>query len=103
MEISSIITNHDAVVKQKHQDGSKNAVYTSPEIQNELLDIMGNIVQDKIINSVKEAKLFSILVDETKDISKVEEIAIIVRFIDNVPSVNELFLTYIPAKNLTAA
>lgn len=44
--------------------------------------------------------------DEAKYISKVEEIAIIVRFIniDNIPSsVNEQFLTYIPVENPKAA
>ena len=46
--------------------------------------------------------MFSILVDERKEISKVEQMAIIVQFIDNVPSVNEWFLTQIPAENLTA-
>ena len=44
LEILSIIANYDAVIKQKLQDGSKNAVYTSPEIQNK----MKLVVDEKI-------------------------------------------------------
>lgn len=43
----------------------KNALYTSPQIQNEIMDICD-------IHEVKEAKFFSILDDETTDIAHME-------------------------------
>ena len=49
-------------------------MYTSPIIQNELLDIMGVMVQSIICHKIQEAGLFSILVDESKDSSKMEQL-----------------------------
>lgn len=51
-EILTLVANHDAVVREKLQDGPHNAMYTSPEIQNTLLEIMGASVRDKICNAV---------------------------------------------------
>ena len=102
-EILTLVANHDAVVREKLQDGPHNAMYTSPEIQNTILEIMGSLVRDKVCNAVREATVFSILADETKDASKVEQMAIVLRYVDtNTASVHERFLTYVPAQNLTA-
>ena len=43
------------------------------------------------------------LVDETKDVSKVEQLAIVLRYIDiKAAAIHERFLTYVPAESLTA-
>lgn len=51
-------------------NGPRNACYTSPKIQNELLKIMGSIVRERICAAVKKAGVYSVLADETKDCSK---------------------------------
>ena len=56
-----------------------NASYTSPEIQNSLLQIMGGMIQEIISNAVNKAVHFSILVDETKDV-EVEQLSVLVRY-----------------------
>ena len=66
IEILKLISSHDAIVKEKLTSGPRNAVYTSPIIQNELLHIMGEMVQDIICYKIREAGFFSILVDESK-------------------------------------
>ncbi|KAF7129102.1 hypothetical protein RHSIM_Rhsim10G0182300 [Rhododendron simsii] len=50
----------------------KNAKYTSPLIQKEILHIFGNKVRNKIREEVGDAK-FCILVDEAKDASNREQ------------------------------
>ena len=72
LEILKLIASHDEVVNERLTCGPRNAIYTSPIIQNELLHIMGEMVQSIICCKIREAGLFSILVDETKDISKKE-------------------------------
>ncbi|XP_031358557.1 zinc finger MYM-type protein 1-like [Photinus pyralis] len=47
-----------------------NASYVSSKIQNELINICGEIVQKQIVKNVNDAQVFSILVDETADISR---------------------------------
>ena len=102
-EILTLVANHDPIVREKLSDGPRNATYESPEIQNTLLNVMGGAVRDKICKAVREATAFSLLADETKDVSKVEQLAIILRYVDiNTASVYERFLTYVPAESLTA-
>ncbi len=64
---------------------------------------MGGIVQDEVCKAVQEAQAFSLLVDETKDISKVEQLAIIVHYVEmKSATIHERFLTYVPAPSLSA-
>jgi len=44
--------------------------YLSPVYQNDLIRVFGDRVRRTIVDEVKVAKFFSILVDETKDLSK---------------------------------
>ena len=57
-------------------------MYVSPDIQNALLNVMGNIIRKKIVSAVQDAAYFSILADETKDLSKQEQMAIVIRYVD---------------------
>jgi len=62
---------------------------------------MGKMVQSVICCKVREAGLFSILVDETKDISKKEQITFVLRCIDpKEGTVHEYFLTFVEATTL---
>ncbi|XP_062170960.1 uncharacterized protein LOC133876724 [Alnus glutinosa] len=54
----------------------ENAKYTSPKIQKEILHIIANKVRDMIRKEIGDAK-FCILVDEARDESKREQMAII--------------------------
>lgn len=54
--------------------------YTSHEYQNDIISILGKKIKKSIIAEVKEARFFSLLVDETKDCSKKEQIVIILRY-----------------------
>ena len=96
-----LIARHDPVVKTHLDELPRNAKYTSPQIQNNLLSIMGNITLEKICTEVREAQYFSLLVDETKDVSKVEQMSIVVRYALG-GSIFERFLGYVAAKELNA-
>lgn len=51
---------------------SRSTGYTSPRIQNELIEICGTVILYKIISRVNEAECFSVLADETTDISGIK-------------------------------
>ncbi|XP_075499131.1 uncharacterized protein LOC142537505 [Primulina tabacum] len=61
------------------ENAPKNAQYIAPEIQKEILHIMANRVRQMVREEVGD-KYFCILVDEARDISKREQMAIILRF-----------------------
>ncbi|XP_075479508.1 uncharacterized protein LOC142520409 [Primulina tabacum] len=63
------------------EKATKNAKYTSAEIQREILKIIAGIVRDKIREEIGETK-FCILVDEAIDESNKEQMAIILRYVD---------------------
>ena len=82
LEILMLIANHDNIVSQRFHGNPRNAMYVSPDIQNALLNDMGNIIHKKIVSAVQDATYFSILADETKDLSKQEQMAIVIRYVD---------------------
>ena len=79
---------------------AKNAKYTSPTIQNEIIDIIAyDILQAKLIKEIKDAKFFSILADEVEN-HHVEQLPICIRFVDANSSIREEFLEFGRCKRL---
>jgi len=61
-----LIATHDAKLKQ-HLDMPKlkNVTYLSVEKQNEMINVIGNrMIQSKIVQEVKDARIYTIMVDE---------------------------------------
>ena len=89
----------DTVLKEHLLSGSvvkRNATYTSYRIQNEILDILGNIITQKIVTKIKMASYYTIIADEVTDCSNKEQLAIVLRYVnagDNV--IHENFLAFI--------
>jgi len=74
--------------------------FDSPEIQNEMLEIMAlNILRD-IVKNIQLAEIFSILGDETGDISNTEQLVFCVRWVDDDLEVHEDFIGMHPLPNL---
>ena len=59
-----------------------NAIYTSPEIQNEIIQIMVEIVQNQISKEIQNSNAYSILADSIRDKQNHEDLAIGARYID---------------------
>ena len=57
----------------------KERKYLSPEIQNELLNLLANHLVRKILP--KDDQLYSVIMDETLDKSKIEQIAFSLRYV----------------------
>ena len=102
LKILELIGNHDSVVGEKLWNGPQNATYTSPEVQNSVLQIMGEMLRSQICVEIKKARVFSLLVDETKDASKIEQLVIVFCYVDESASIHERFLTFVPAETLNA-
>lgn len=81
LELLSLFGKYDEIVKQKIQDLPARAKYTHHDIQNEIIGIMANMIIREISEEVKASKYFALLVDETKDIRKTEQISVVVRYL----------------------
>jgi len=98
LEIFELIVKHDHFV-WKRVAVVKNTQFTSPMIQNEIIDSMGNIVQAKFVQmSISCYCMCSILAGETKDCSKVEQCNIL-RYVDlESATAHKRFRMYVEAK-----
>jgi hypothetical protein len=70
----------DQYLQNHIEKGNRNAIYTSPQIQNEIINISGTIIKYDIMNYVKKAVAFSIMADETAYTSGTEQLFIGIRF-----------------------
>ena len=56
--------------------------YTSPVLQNEFISILGQAVRNDIAKNAQKATYFAVVADETKDVSRKEQLAIMARYYD---------------------
>lgn len=75
--------------------------YITPSIQNEIISSCGNLILQTIVKKVNNSQCFTVLADETTDISVTEQLALCVRFIDEQNNVNECFLKFMEIHSLT--
>lgn len=81
----------------------KNAVYTSPKIQNEIIRLSGEVVKERIIEDCKQAKAYAVMADETADIAGKEQLSIGLRFYDeSQEKIREEFVGYIQLQSQDA-
>jgi hypothetical protein len=60
----------------------KNATCMSPNIQNKMIDIIAKASVFKIVGEINESGVYSIMLDETMDASKVEQVSFCLRYVD---------------------
>ena len=58
----------------------RNAKYLAPDIQNEVIEVLANMVRKKHATAVKKAELFTIMVDGTTDKNDEEFQGVVARF-----------------------
>ncbi|XP_057718773.1 uncharacterized protein LOC130933234 [Arachis stenosperma] len=81
LEMLKFLGSYNERVKQNVlENAPKNAKYTSNDVQKEILHILATKVRNSIREEIGDAK-FCIIVDEARDESKKEQMAIVLRFV----------------------
>ncbi|XP_061589448.1 zinc finger MYM-type protein 1-like [Cololabis saira] len=88
------LANHDPLIEKRLNGDAK---YTSKNIQNEILETLAEMVQQEIINEVKQSEVFGVVAEETK-----EQMSFVVRYFYN-GAIHESFLDFVKADQLDAA
>ncbi|KAE9530501.1 hypothetical protein AGLY_010963 [Aphis glycines] len=92
----------DQILKEHFKFATKNTTYINKTTQNDLIDCCGNVISDKIIQKVHLSKFYSILADETTEVSISEQFSFGVRYFDsNTCSVREHFLGFTKVEHVT--
>ena len=74
----------------------KNATYTSANIQNQVIQVLGDHIRDKILHRVRKARCFTLIADEVTDRSNKEQLCIVLRYVDEENfSINEDLVTFL--------
>ena len=89
----------DEILGDHMRHAPKNATYISKTTQNDLIKCCGSVITDKIIKEVKKAKFFTILCDEASDSSNKEQMALVLRFVDEENNIREDFIRFIHCKD----
>ena len=90
LEILDVVASYDKKVAEVIAKAQKNATYTSPQIQKEILHVFSTKVMNVIREEIGDAK-FCIVVDEARDELVREQMAIVLRFVDKYSFVRERF------------
>jgi hypothetical protein len=72
----------DTALLNHIETSPKNCTMVSSRIQNEIIVAVGDVIVGKIVERIKKCKFFSILVDETTDISTIEQMNVCIRYVD---------------------
>ena len=82
----------------------KNATYTSPKSQNEMIDVIGiNTTQQQLINEIKDAKFHAVMADEVTSLNDDELLSICSRYVDGQKDIREVFLQFLELKQITGS
>ena len=97
MEYIEHQARYDPVLKDHLSSGPKNAQYLAKEIHNELIYLCVDDIVEQIIVKQKKAEFYSIVCNETKDISCIEQASVVLRYInEDLKEPEERFIGFHP-------
>ncbi|XP_062170522.1 uncharacterized protein LOC133876256 [Alnus glutinosa] len=101
LEILNLMVSYNEQIAKVIAKAPKNASYTSPMIQKEILHIFSTRLKEAIRKEISNAK-FCIMVDEARDESMKEQMTIVLRFVDKDGFVRERFFGLVHVANTAA-
>ena len=100
-----LLAKHCSELDVHLKTSPQNAKYLSPTIQNDFISHNASLITTSIINQCNSSSFWSIMADETTDVSTVEQLSICVRFLsvcNNEIEVREEFLGFCALPTTTA-
>ena len=95
IELLMLLKEYDPALATHIASSSKTS-YLSPDIQNQIINIIGSeVIRPALIQEVVDSKYFSVLCDEATS-SKKEYMSMVLRFIDKTNDIREEFVGFIP-------
>ena len=86
----------DEIIAKHLRECARNATYKSATIQNDIIAITMEYLRNQIISEITEhAPFFTILADETTNVSNTEQLCISIRFVGETCSIHKEFLGFV--------
>lgn len=93
----------DDVLAEHLANAHYNAKYTSPDVQNELINVCANQLKEQLLSDCRKCPFFAIMADEATDKSTKEQLSMCVRFVDENCNVREEFLGFVECTSIKGA
>lgn len=85
----------DTILQKHLQNSNASATYISKTVQNELIDCCGQEILRSILDCVGESKFYSVMFDETTDISHTSQMSMSLRYVNKGGVVREEFVQFL--------
>ena len=76
-----LLSRSNEIVRNRLTSGSRNATWLGHHIQNSLISLLASSVQEMIKSEVRNAQYFTLIANETKDVSKTEQFSVVLRYV----------------------
>ncbi|XP_030959084.1 zinc finger MYM-type protein 1-like [Quercus lobata] len=101
LELLQFLADHNDVINEVLKKTPKNSKLTHPDIQKDIVNAVAYKTTDAIIGDLGNG-FFSILVDESRDISIKEQMVVVLRYVDKKGIVTERFLGIVHVADTSA-
>jgi hypothetical protein len=96
-----LLSRNNDIIRQKLTSGPKKATWLGHDIQNSLISLVADSVRTMIKKEVQSAHFYTMMGDETKDISKSEQLSLVLRYLYN-GITHERFISFTKCDNLNS-
>lgn len=106
LNIIDLLSRYDPLLKSHIENQATKTKYFSPLIQNELIQLSSTHLLNNMFSEIKTSPFFSLILDTTQDLSKTDQMSIVLRYVtvqlgENI-KINESFLGFVELKSQTA-
>lgn len=76
-----LLADYDPILNELLKDEHNKIKYFSWKIQNELIDLLATNIRSLICEEIRHSQCFSIIMDSTQDITKLDQVSIVIRYV----------------------
>lgn len=81
MRTIRLLAEFDPLLQDLLNDSNKRIKYLSWKVQNELINILAENLRKIICDEITKCSFFSIILDSTQDITKIDQVSVIIRYV----------------------
>ena len=81
LSIIELLAAYDPVLKKLTERPDGTTKYLSPKVQTEVIEAFSTHLQNSLIDMMKQASFYAVIIDTTQDISKVDQMSEVFRYV----------------------
>ena len=92
---------YNELFKRNYASAGRNSQYISQRIQNEIVSVCNCLILERLVKLVNRSRFFSVLADESTDLSCQEQLTLCASYISDDFTLEECFLQFVPITDLS--